>query len=407
MGAAATAASIFLAFTPTTVADYARDAGPSLHPLINGNVSAAFAHQPAMGWFAILFRAPVVFFARHASTLVEYRVGTVPCLLVAAALGIWLASRMRGRGASLLAAALVVALAVLGPMNWHAVADGHPEEILGGALCVAAVLVAASGRSPLAAGLVLGLAVGTKQWGVLAAGPALLAAPRGRAQIAAAAVAVGGAVFVLPEIVGSHHVLSSTNALSHASTSAQPASIWWPLGHVQHILAPGWAVEKRTVPLWVRNYAHPLIVAIGVLLPLLVLVRTRLAPATRETALTLLALLFLLRCALDPMTVGYYHVPLLLALLALEALHRRGVPLLTLISSAVLWVLVARIPWGLEPGRVATIYLAWAIPLALYLAAKVYAPTVMSSLGKWLSTSLPSSLTTTRSSIRTPNAPGT
>ena len=126
MGAAATAASIFLAFTPTTVADYARDAGPSLHPLINGNVSAAFAHQPAMGWFAILFRAPVVFFARHASTLVEYRVGTVPCLLVAAALGIWLASRMRGRGASLLAAALVVALAVLGPMNWHAVADGHP-----------------------------------------------------------------------------------------------------------------------------------------------------------------------------------------------------------------------------------------------------------------------------------------
>ena len=253
----------------------------------------------------------------------------------------------------------------------------------------------------------LGLAVGTKQWGVLAAGPALLAAPRGRAQIAAAAVAVGGAVFVLPEIVGSHHVLSSTNALSHASTSAQPASIWWPLGHVQHILAPGWAVEKRTVPLWVTNYAHPLIVAIGVLLPLLVLARTRLAPATRETALTLLALLFLLRCALDPMTVGYYHVPLLLALLALEALHRRGVPLLSLISSAVLWVLVARIPWGLEPGKVATIYLAWAIPLALYLAAKVYAPTVMSSLGKWLSTSLPSSLTTTRSSIRTPNAPGT
>src|SRR5205823_132846 len=122
----------------------ARDAGPSLHPLINGNVSAAFAHQPAMGWFAILFRAPVVFFARHASTLVEYRVGTVPCLLVAAALGIWLASRMRGRDASLLAAT---------------------------------------------------------------------------------AVAVGGAVFVLPEIIGSHHVLSSTYALSHASTSAQPASI--------------------------------------------------------------------------------------------------------------------------------------------------------------------------------------
>jgi hypothetical protein len=292
-------------------------------------------------------------------------------------------------------------------MNWHAVADGHPEEILGGALCVTAVLAAASGRSPLAAGLVLGLAVGTKQWAVLAAGPALLAAPRGRAQIAAAAVAVGGALFVLPEVVGSHHVLSSASALSKASSSVEPASIWWPLGHVHHILAPGWTVEQRTIPLRLANLTHPMIVALGVLLPLVVLARTRRGPATRETALTLLALLFLLRCALDPMTVGYYHVPLLLALLALEALHRRGVPLLSLISSAVLWVLVARIPWGLEPGKVATIYLAWALPLALYLAAKVYAPTVMSSLGKWLSTSLPSSLTTTRSSIRTPNAPGT
>ena len=107
------------------------------------------------------------------------------------------------------------------------------------------------------------------------------------------------------------------------------------------------------------------------------------------------------------MTVGYYHVPLLISLVALEALHRRGLPLLTLISSAVLWVLVAHIPWGLEPGKVATIYLAWALPLAAYLALKVYAPTVTSSLGKWLSTSLPSSVTTARSSIRTPNAPGT
>src|SRR5438045_7895436 len=128
MGAAATAASIFLAFRPTIVADYARDASPSLHPLINGNISAAFAHQPAMGWFAILFRAPVVFFARHASTLVEYRIGTIPCLLAAAALGLWLASRMRGRCASLLAAALVVALAVLGPVHSPAVSAGRPAE---------------------------------------------------------------------------------------------------------------------------------------------------------------------------------------------------------------------------------------------------------------------------------------
>ena len=404
MGAAGAAAAIFLAFQPHSTADYARDAGPSLHPLIHGNFTAAFAHQPAMGWFAILFRAPAVFFARHGSSLVEYRVGSVPCILVVAALAVWLAANMRRNKATLLATALVLALAVLGPMNWHAVADGHPEEILGAALCVAAVIAAAGGRSPIGAGILLGLALGTKQWAILAAGPALLAAPRGRAQIAALAIAIGGGFAVLPTLAGSHHALTTAHDLSLANTFVQPASIWWPLGHVQHIPAAGWTVEVHSLPRWLANLTHPLIVALGVVLPL---ARVRRRPASRETALTLLALLFLLRCMLDPMTVGYYHVPLLISLLALEALHRRGLPLLTLISSAVLWVLVAHIPWGLEPAKVATIYLAWALPLACYLALKVYAPTVTSSLGKWLSTSLPSSVTTARSSIRTPNAPGT
>lgn len=406
LGAAAAAASIFLAIRPTGVADYAHDAGPSLHPLISGDISAAFAHQPAMGWFAIAFRAPFAFFARHGSSLLEYELGSIPCLLLLAALGVWLAANMRSRNATLLATCLVLALAVLGPMNWHAIADGHPEELLGGALCVIAVLTAAGGRSPLAAGLLLGLALGTKQWAVLAVGPALLAAPRGRVQIATLAIALGGAFAILPALAGSHHALAAADTASRAGSAIQPASLWWPLGHVQHVHAPGWTVEVHSLPQWLANLTHPLIVALGVLLPLALLARTRRAHASRETALTLLALLFLLRCVLDPMTVGYYHVPLLVSLVTLEALHRRGPPLLTLISSAVMWVLVARIPWGLEPNKVAAIYLAWSLPLAAYLGAKVYAPTVTSSLGKWLSTSLPSSVTTTRSSIRTPNAPG-
>jgi hypothetical protein len=176
---------------------------------------------------------------------------------------------------------------------------------------------------------------------------------------------------------------------------------------VQHVQAPGWTVEVHKLPQWFANLTHPLIVGLGVVLPLALLVRTRRAAVGAETALALLSLLFLLRCALDPMTVGYYHVPLLASLLALEALHRRGLPVLTVIGSAVMWLLVARIPWGLEPNKVAAIYTAWALPLAAYLGMKVYAPTVTSDLGKWLSTSLPSSVTTTRSSMRTPNAPGT
>lgn len=403
MGAVAAAAGILLALWPSDVADYRVDAGPSLHPLINGDYGAAFAHQPAMGWFAILFRAPVAFFARHGSALLEYRLGNVPCVLVLVALAVWLASRTRSRGT----AVVVVALAVLGPMNWHALADGHPEELLGAALCVASVLAAGSGRSPLAAGVLLGLALATKQWAILAAGPALLVAPRGRAQLAATAIAVAGLLTLPPVLAGSHHVLSPATSAALSTAAVQPASIWWPFAHSVHVAAPGWTVDHRVIPLWIANLTHPGIVIIGLLLPLAALRRTPARVATTETALALLALLFLLRGLLDPMNVGYYQVPLLVSLVALEALYRRGVPLLSLVSNAVMWVLVARIPWGLEPGKVATLYLAWALPLAAYLGLKVYAPSVISGLGKWLSTSLPPSVTTTRSSIRTPNAPGT
>jgi hypothetical protein len=403
MSAAATAAAVFLALKPAEPADYIRDAGPSLRPLVNGDFHAAFSHQPAMGWFAILVRAPFVFFARHASTLVEYRVGNIPCVLALAALAVWLATRARGRTAAL----LVLALALLSPMNWHALYDGHPEELLGGALCVAAVLFASSGRRPVLAGIVLGFALATKQWGVLAVGPALLVAPRGRAHIAATAIAVGGAIMLVPALAGSHDALSPASSAALSTSSLQPACIWWPFAHVQHITAPGWSVDRRVIPLWLANLTHPGIVILGLLLPLAVLRKTRGRAAGSETVLALLALLFLLRCLLDPMNIGYYQVPLLVSLVALEALHRRGLPLLSLVSNLVLWVLVAKIPWGLEPGKVATLYLAWALPLATYLTLKIYAPSVISGFGKWLSTSLPSSVTTTRSSIRTPNAPGT
>jgi len=407
LAVAALAASILLAHWPHEVQDYARDAGPALHPLINGDLGAAFAHQPAMGWFSILLRAPFAFFARHHSLLLEYRLGAIPCVLAAGALGVWLTVRARSRGASVAAGLTILALTIAGPMAWHALADGHPEELLGGALCVLAVMLAARDGSPIATGLILGAALATKQWAVLAIGPVLLAAPKSRPLLAATALASAAALTLLPIAAGGHHILSPASTVSPAGVAIQPASIWWPLGHALHINAGGFTVEVHTLPQWLANLTHPLIVALGVLLPLALAARTRSTRADLPSALALLALLFLLRCVLDPMTVGYYHVPLMLALVAYEAHSRRGVPVLTLLSSAVLLFLVTRLRWGLEPTKVATIYLAWALPLAAYLAARVYAPTVMSSFGKWLNTSLPDSVTTTRSSIRTPNAPGT
>ena len=47
--------------------------------------------------------------------------------------------------------------------------------------------------------------------------------------------------------------------------------------------------------------------------------------------------------------------------------------------------------WRGESGR------KWMVPLLVYLGVRVYAPKVISDFGKWLSTSLPASVTMTRS----------
>ncbi len=92
--------------------------------------------------------------------------------------------------------------------------------------------------------------------------------------------------------------------------------------------------------------------------------------------------------------------------MAYECVYTRGPPLLTAIGGAVIWYLTIKVVWVIEPRTVAAIFLAWMVPLLAWLGVRVYAPSVISGLGKWLSTSLPSSVTMTRSSIRTPNSPG-
>src|ERR687885_769394 len=70
-------------------------------------------------------------------------------------------ARGLGRGT----AAMVLLLCAANPITWRAFEMGHPEELLGGVLCVGAVL-AATGRRPGCAGLLLGLAIANKAWAV-------------------------------------------------------------------------------------------------------------------------------------------------------------------------------------------------------------------------------------------------
>ena len=91
------------------------------------------------------------------------------------ALAIVLRRQMTALGRPAAAIGLVTIVALLNTGVFRSVHWGHPEEFLAGALCVGAVLAALRDRA-IAAALLLGLAVATKQWAVIAIVPVLLAA---------------------------------------------------------------------------------------------------------------------------------------------------------------------------------------------------------------------------------------
>ena len=88
-----------------------------------------------------------------------------------------------------------------------------------------------------------------------------------------------------------------------------------------------WYILDRDLPAWLPQYTKPAVVLSAIPLTLLVVYRRGLSA---RCALPLLALLFLLRCVFDTQTNAYYHVPLLLTLLAWDMQMRRLLPYATL-----------------------------------------------------------------------------
>ena len=113
--------------------------------------------------------------------------------------------------------------------------------------------------------------------------------------------------------------------------------------------------------------AHPLILLGAVPLSLLFLRRG----GAREDALGLLALLFLLRCVLDPVDNAYYHAPFLLALVAWEAL-RREAPLASALAVAGLWLVFSRVAPHHGAALTNGLYLAVALSFAAYLGVSLF-----------------------------------
>jgi hypothetical protein len=322
--------------------DYAKDAGPGIQALLHGGWSGLSA-QPLMGPFSLVIRAPLVALvqALGGDELIAYRVGAIPCLFAAALLGLYLWRRLEGRSTDF--RLLVAGLCVVNPLTFNAMRTGHPEEVLAGALCVGAVLVAGEGHR-WAAMVLLGLAVGTKQWALLAVLPVLYAMPAGTRRAPALAGAGLALALWLPMLAADPAGFWHSNVVSAATTGTgvRPVSLWWALRG-----------PSQTVPQWLGHLSHPLILG---LVPLSWLYLRR--HGGPRPALFALALIFLLRAVLDPVNNGYYHLPLVLALLAYEATGEERFPYATVGWLALLWMLIVFI-WPTPH---------WSVLNALYLA---------------------------------------
>ena len=312
--------------------DYFVDAGPPIDWLVRGQLDDFFANQPLMGPLSLLVRAPFVALVFTADEPTVYLVGALPLLAALAALTLALARRMEAERRSSFEKAAVAVAVLASPLVVRALHWGHAEEILCAALAVGGVYAAGSGRAAWSA-ILVGGAVATKQWAVVAALPALLVLPGARIRFAVVA-AVVVAAFYVPMLAGDpdrflavveaasssepEEVLGHQPGLELPGSRVTPTNVWWPV-------STAYDTDQGTVyrqPEWLGRLTHTLILVVALGLALVAWLRRR-DSATPRDALALLALMLLGRGALDPMSLDYYHLPLVIALGAMAAVGER------------------------------------------------------------------------------------
>lgn len=436
------AALAHLALQSFAWSDYETEMLPAVEALTRGEAHRFLTLAPVFGG-SLIERAPAILLPGlwGGGQLAVYRALAVPGLLACAAIGLWLAAGMRAAGSNRLGRSVALLLCACNPVALIALEYGHSEELLGAALCLWAVLLAARPRlgrgGALAAGALLGLAVANKQWALVAAPAVLLAVPVGLRRWCLLAAGLSAGAVLAPLLLGSSGAFaaSSSAAATGASQLFEPWQIWWFLGHHGIVRAPDGAIRPgyRVGPAWIERYSRLLVLAgaagAGMAMWSALLRRARsCGPARRAAgrlgerdALCALALLLLMRCLLDTWDALYYPLPFLIAMTVWECrTWPRRPPLLSLVAAGLVWAFVEVLHHSLSPDLQAALFLAWTVPLAGWLARRLSlsirsAPaqpppaaqeTTVSSLGSPVRTSRPSAVTTARSSIRTPSVSG-
>lgn len=360
--------------------DYDNEARAAFDALVHGHVEQFLRLAPAYGG-SLVERAPFALIPGlwGGGALAVYRMVALPCLLASALLGVWLVARMRGEGRPALHRALALTVCVVNPITLRALELGHPEELLGASLCVAAVLLASEDRG-LWAGAALGLAIANKEWALLAAGPVLLALPaHRRVPCLAMAIAIAGAVLAPLALVGSGGFVSATRATATAPSAIfQPWQIWWFFGEHGALVHGAFGMAKpgyRVAPGWTGTISHPVVVIVGLAASFALWLRQRGARADVRSALLALALAMLLRSVLDTWNTEYYLLPFVFAVLAWEvSAPLARPPVLALSSSALAWLSFQWLPQHASPDLQAALFLAWSLPLAAALAGRLLLP---------------------------------
>jgi len=329
--------------------------------LAHGNVHAFVQLGPAYVGSLVL-RAPFALIpnAWGGSSRETYLASALPCMFVVVAFCTWLATQPRRRGGITWASRLgPILFCLVNPVLVMGLLLGHPEEALGAVLCVGAVILAVKEKAGWA-GLLLGLAVINKSWALVAVPVVLAVAPANRRWVLFVATSTTGAL-LLTVLLMSGNGVSATAAGTQTGTFFFPSQLLWWLGRHS----------------WIVREAHVGIVLVAVGCAALwrsQRVRPRSSRDGMPDALLLLALVFLLRAALDPWNNIYYHVPFLFALIAYEVRSGRA-PLLTAAYTLLIYYAVlVKVP-TMSPDVRAALYAAIVVPMIVWLAARLFLPT--------------------------------
>jgi hypothetical protein len=314
----------------------------------------------------LVLRAPFALIpsAWSAGSRLVYFSTALPCLIAAVAFCTWLAAQPR-RGGKIGWGSRInpIVVCIFNPLTLVALLGGHPEEVLGAVLCVGGVALAANGNVGWA-GLLIGLAVINKPWALVAVPVALVVMPSDRRRGLLVIAATAGAVMIPITLVRAH-------GLSAGSAGAQLGTQSGTIFNPPQLL---WFFGPHS---WIVSHARQAIIFISVACAALWwAVRARVRPSRDlgTDALLLLALVLLLRAALDPWDNLYYHVPFLFALVAYEVRSGR-MPLLTIMYTFVLLIFV---PIGsvphMSPDLRAAVYAVIVVPTIGFMGAKLYLP---------------------------------